>query len=878
VLAADLRLLPNLLEQWAVSLQQPEVHAQLQQVEQLADEQPEQAASQLHDLLYQQAAAVFPQTSGKQPRRQGRVLHQPWFDAECRAQRSRIRQQLTLALAAGSSSHLAAAAISSVRRGWQQLKRRKKADWHRQQGSALLQLQKHNPAKFFRKWQRRQPANPIPAERLVQHFAALGKRQFKPSNPAAPADPPPQAPATPPPPDAQLDADFTAADVEAAFAKLSPSSSCLGPLKAALLKAGKTTLLPTLTCLFNAVFRSGRYPPEWALGAITAIHKKGDLLEPNNYRGITVGHVLSKLYALLLNQRLTAWTEEGGKRASGQSGFRRGRQTTDNCFILRALIERARASGNKYKLYVAAVDLEKAFDSAARDHLWASLQRAGVGGCMLAALQAMYANVPVCVRAGGGLSCTFQSDVGVKQGCPLSPLLFGMFMDDLEDHMQAVGAAAALPMLAGHQLPPLLFADDVLLISTTAAGLRVQLNALQTYCDAKKLTVNAAKTQVMIFRPGGISVRQPAANDSFDYAGHNLEVAPKVKYLGLTLAQLSRSLGFAGCADQLASAGRSAMFAMRRRVHELGAVLPEQQLRLFDVLVAPILSYGCEVWGVDLLNRTDSASERVHRWFCRRLLRLPRHVSSAVALAELGRWPLHVHWAQQTARFWNRLLSMDADCPLQWAFQDNLALMRDGLDAGSPCWCRKWFTYLQSTPTHSGFLPWLTALDDAAVVSRAKAAYVATAATGNQHSQEAGEPAATKFSHYLEHVRGKQQLEQMAPHLAAAAVPNSQHRCSLTRLRTSCHALRIETDRHLPAAARPARQQRTCRLCASQQVEDEAHMIFHCPLYSHLRFEFADLFTPASCTSLATFLSQQNQSRIAAFIHACFVLRRNASP
>jgi hypothetical protein len=93
------------------------------------------------------------------------------------------------------------------------------------------------------------------------------------------------------------------------------------------------------------------------------------------------------------------------------------------------------------------------------------------------------------------------------------------------------------------------------------------------------------------------------------------------------------------------------MFAMRRRAFELGACSVEQQCMLFDVFVKPVLSYGYEIWGVDCLNRTDCSSvERVHRWFCRHVQRLPRQVSSAVALAELGRQPLEIFWVQQMTR------------------------------------------------------------------------------------------------------------------------------------------------------------------------------------------------------------------------------------
>ena len=136
---------------------------------------------------------------------------------------------------------------------------------------------------------------------------------------------------------------------------------------------------------------------------------------------------------------------------------------------------------------------------------------------------------------------------------------------------------AQLPLLAGRPVPPLLFADDTLLLSTSAAGLNAQLAALQTYCDAKKLTVNAAKTQVMIMRPGGGSGGKLAAREAFYYAGQQLEVVKTIKYLGLTFAQLSKAHGFACCAEELAKAGRRALFAMRRRAWELGAAAVQHQ-------------------------------------------------------------------------------------------------------------------------------------------------------------------------------------------------------------------------------------------------------------------------------------------------------------
>ena len=98
-------------------------------------------------------------------------------------------------------------------------------------------------------------------------------------------------------------------------------------------------------------------------------------------------------------------------------------------------------------------------------------------------------------------------------------------------------------------------------------------------------------------------------------------------------------------------------------------------------------------------------------------------------------------------------------------------------------------------------------------------------------------------------------------------------RTALSRFRTSCHDLRIERERYLPPAIQAPRSQRTCLQCASPAIEDETHMAFHCPLYDHLRFEYADLFPPDMPQTIPCLLSQ-DQTRLAQFIHDCLVYRR----
>ncbi len=148
-------------------------------------------------------------------------------------------------------------------------------------------------------------------------------------------------------------------------------------------------LLPYITRVFNLAFTKGEYPESWATCTITPVPKaKGNPSDPDSYRGIAVSTALSKLFSIVLMKRLDAWAEQHGRRAKGQAGFRRGRSTTDNVFVLQHCIERCK--GRAVPLYAAFIDFQKAYDCVNRSLLWQALKGMGVHGNMMSILQAMY--------------------------------------------------------------------------------------------------------------------------------------------------------------------------------------------------------------------------------------------------------------------------------------------------------------------------------------------------------------------------------------------------------------------------------------------------------------------------------------------------------
>ena len=127
--------------------------------------------------------------------------------------------------------------------------------------------------------------------------------------------------------------------------------------------------------------------------------------------------------------------------------------------------------------------------------------------------------------------------------------------------------------------------------------------------------------------------------------------------------------------DALVATAKKALFAMRRRCALLGIQDPALQCKLFDTLVLPILSYGCEVWGVD--TKCGAAAEALHREFLRRLLGVRKSTANHMVLAELGRFPLQVHFWQQILRYHHRTcctIALDNVRLVKLAMVDGFAL------------------------------------------------------------------------------------------------------------------------------------------------------------------------------------------------------------
>lgn len=258
----------------------------------------------------------------------------------------------------------------------------------------------------------------------------------------------------------------------------------------------------------------------------------------------------------------------------------------------------------------------------------------------------------------------------------------------------------------------------------------------------------------------------------------------------------------------------------------------------------------------------DNCAEKLHRSFLKRALgRLPQSTPNSVVLAETGRYPLAAHWGKLVARYWNRLVGLPDSRVTKWAFLEQMELFRARGWAGGVArqpWGAQVVGYLESLGQHPIVDGMPQAVNSAGVHKAACEAFV----TGMR--QEASTKPKVQF--YCTAVRGgltTRGFNKPPPYLQK--VKNRAHLAHVARFRTGSHWLQVEVGRHRGVE----RSQRICPHCSMGVVEDEQHMVFHCPKYAHLRDAYGEtLFAHPGTQTLRQFLDQDAVA-VASFVHQC---------
>lgn len=414
-----------------------------------------------------------------------------------------------------------------------------------------------------------------------------------------------------------LDSEFTLPEIKSILAKLkNDKAPGYDRVSYEFYKYSSDSFIRKLLIIYDTIYANSLIPSSFKRSIVFPLHKKGDVNSVNNYRGLSFIDCVCKIFTTLLNLRLSRWADSEGVLSEFQAGFRKGYSTIDNIFNLTSIVHLHLALP-KGKLFCFFVDFSAAFDTIDRNALIYKLSCLGVSTRMLAVLRNLYKGTTASVWCREGVTEEFDTKVGLRQGCVLSPLLFSLFVNDLPEALE--GGCN----VGGRRVNVLLYADDIVLMAPTAACLQHMIKRLENYCETWNLKVNLNKSKIMVFRKGG----RLSSNDRWWFKGEPIGIVNEYKYLGVTLTS---SLSWETHFKEKVQSTKFAISSVWGRLLNNSHVPLSTKYSCYNAVVRAIGCYGAQVWGYIPSDRIEA----IQRYFFKRIFRLPNNTPNYVLFIE----------------------------------------------------------------------------------------------------------------------------------------------------------------------------------------------------------------------------------------------------
>ena len=351
-----------------------------------------------------------------------------------------------------------------------------------------------------------------------------------------------------------------------------------------------------------------------------------------------------------------------------------------------------------------------------------------------------------------------------------------------------------------------LYADDIVLLSSSPEGLQKSLDTLADFCSCWKLKVNTSKSKIVVFNSNGKSFL-----NHFKCDGNIIDTVSNYCYLGITL---KCNGNFNLAATTLMEKARKAYFKMKQSI---GLNVSCKTLeKLFDSLILPIMLYGCEVWGLDsALKQKNDPYESLHVKFIKEILGVHCKTSNDACRSELGRLPLRTKILMSSFNFLEHLtkskhsLAHDIFRNTQntnpWTKNIRSSLQNLG------------FPFLAQTLSTGHIKPFLNTIRQrifdqfrqdqrSKIINSQKLSFLTSIFNMGERAS------------YVDQLRQR------------------PDRAVIAKTRLSAHNLEVETGRHKNIPV----NERLCKVCKGSSIEDENHFLWSCPIYDIKRAVFTE--------------------------------------
>ncbi len=291
-------------------------------------------------------------------------------------------------------------------------------------------------------------------------------------------------------------------------------------------------IFEALAKVYNATLKYKTPPTRWQKGLLFMLHKGGNAAECNNYRPIALLNVQYKIFTKILYMRMLNVMEEENAITNAQGGWRKNRSTWQKINTLIATIRDANEENKE--IHLTYVDLKKAYDSTDHDTLIDTLTQYGFDENLTQLIKALNTGNTCSVITVHGRTETYPIERGVRQGCPLSPLLFMIYIEPLMRWMEKLEGVKIKNTNLNIAIEA--FADDMALISSTKEAAIEKWEKLKIFCKATGLeisndgkektayTTNSTENIAKLHDNAGKEIPRLEPDESYKYLGVHINL------------------------------------------------------------------------------------------------------------------------------------------------------------------------------------------------------------------------------------------------------------------------------------------------------------------------------------------------------------------
>ena len=634
-------------------------------------------------------------------------------------------------------------------------------------------------------------------------------------------------------------------EVEEMVGSLKEHKAVADEIKVVFVRKGGERVVAAIHMLCCVAFAQEKCPEEWMSVVKVPIGKGGGGESFSDYRGISLMGVVAKVYALVLEKRLRKEVKQLEGLAEEQFGFRPGRGTNGAIFFLSELIKnKAALVKSKDGLCMAFLDITQAFPSVDRELLYFKMFKMGVSAKLIRCVRSLYTHSRVAVKVGGKAEDWFEEKIGLRQGCPLSPLLFLIYINGIVNKFKETGEGVTVQQ---SRVSCLLFADDIAVFAESRKGLQKLLNAAFEYSRIWRFKFNLGKGKTEVL------AKEEKQDSGYLLGGEAVRSTTVYKYLGVMVALQGTKMNKARKNRCLASAKRACWSVYHMGVL-CGSIGVLEGVELWKTFVRPCLEYAA---GAVSSGGKDEWKEVevLQRSFFKRVLRVKRSFPDGVLKGDLGLWSERGRRDLLKLRFWAYCIQRKEDVPLVFAMYScirNLPRIKDS-------WC----TYVEKLTDELGLREvWLQES-----VKDFEWSFVSEKLVRQREMKE-----------WVDQMENKRQLGlymalkkefAMERFLFEGDRPGWG---TILKLRASTSCLRITTGRWESNGV--GREDRICQMCNMGKIEDEAHFLCVCEGFSEERKSMFNVIDRLAGVHLAEWSVERLTVWILAGRHKDVVVRK----